>query len=267
MKKYGILSVLCIVSIILISWGFKGHKTVASIADRHLTPEAKAVVKELLGNESIQDVSTWADEARNQPEYKTTGNWHFINLPLGLSKSEFKDSVKNLKAENLYQAYHTMIAEINDPNLSKAKKTVALKFIIHLIGDAHQPMHISRAEDKGGNTIQVQFMGKGTNLHTLWDSKLIDYQNLAVEEMAGSDSVSRRQIRKWQRAKPMQWIYESYQISSQIYASAPTGSILGEEYYKANIGIVNQRMEMAGIRLAGVLNKLFKHGISYSKDN
>ncbi|MBC6110874.1 S1/P1 nuclease [Pedobacter fastidiosus] len=267
MKKYSIFFALLIISATLISWGFKGHKTVASIADRHLTPEAKLAVKDLLGDESIQEVSTWADEARNQPEYKNTGNWHFINLPLGLSKSDFKDSVKNLKVENLYQAYNNVIAQIEDPNLPKTKKVVALKFIIHLIGDAHQPMHISRAEDKGGNTIQVQFMGKGTNLHSLWDSKLIDYQNLTVEQMAENDSVSNRQIRKWQRAKPMQWIYESYQISSQIYASAPTGSILGEEYYKANIGIVNQRMEMAGIRLAGVLNKLFKHGISYPKEN
>jgi len=267
MKKYLTIFALFLTSITLISWGFKGHKTVASIADRHLTPEAKAVVKDLLGNESIQDVSTWADEVRSQAEYKNTGNWHFINLPLGLSRGQLKDSVENLTVENLFQAYNDMIAQIKDPNLSKAKKAVALKFIIHLIGDAHQPMHISRAEDKGGNTIQVQFMGKGTNLHTLWDSKLIDYQNLTIEQMAENDSVSRRQIRKWQRAKPLQWIYESYQISSQIYASTPSGSILGEDYYKANIGIANQRMEMAGIRLAGVLNKLFKHGLSYTKEN
>ncbi|PWS29282.1 hypothetical protein DHW03_05545 [Pedobacter yonginense] len=267
MKKYLSIFALLIVSIIIISWGFKGHKTVASIADRHLSGEAKAAVKELLGNESIQDASTWADEIRNQPEYKNTGNWHFINLPLGLNKGQLKDSVEHLQVENLFQAYNLNLSLLQNPNESKAKKIEALKFIIHLVGDVHQPMHISRAEDKGGNTIQVQFMGKGTNLHSLWDSKLIDYQNLSIEQMAENDSVSRRQIRKWQRAKPMDWIFESYQISSQIYASTPSGSILTEDYYKANIGIANQRMEMAGIRLAGVLNKLFKHGISYSEKN
>jgi hypothetical protein len=124
----------------------------------------------------------------------------------------------------------------------------------------HQPMHVSRAEDKGGNSIQLQFDGKGTNLHSLWDSGLINKQGETFEQMAiGYDKATSKEITAWQSTDPMQWAYESYQISTKLYAEADKDKSPGDAYYQQYIPIVQQRIEMAGIRLAGILNAIFKN--------
>ena len=263
MKRITIAFMLIGSAFLFGSWGFFGHKTVATIAENHLTPEAKTAIKVLLGTESLVDVASWADEVRNQPEYKSTAGWHFVNLPVGLSRSQFKDSIQAIKNENLLTALALNESIIRDSAATKAQKTVALKFIVHLVGDAHQPMHVSRAEDKGGNTIQVQFDGKGTNLHSLWDSRLLDHQGLSILQLSKKDNVGKSKIRKWQRATPIDWLFESYKISSKLYEEVAQNNKLDEAYYQSHIGIVNKRIEMGGIRLAGVLNELFKNGITY----
>jgi hypothetical protein len=142
-----------------------------------------------------------------------------------------------------------------------------LKFIVHFVGDLHQPMHISRAEDKGGNTIQLNYEGQGTNLHSLWDTKLLEHEGLTYEQLAGKyDHASPAQIRKWQNDPLIQWIWESYSISSRLYAEIDSmkGRSIDESYYKAHIPIIRERIEQAGIRLAGVLNQLFANGLAPS---
>jgi len=126
------------------------------------------------------------------------------------------------------------------------------------VGDAHQPMHISRKEDKGGNTIQLRFDDRGTNLHSLWDSKLIDHENSA-DLAKDYDTATPAEIRKWQGDSPMEWIWESYQISSQLYVEIKPGQNIDEAYYKKYIPVIHRRIDQAGIRLAGELNKLFNN--------
>ncbi|MFD2286638.1 hypothetical protein GJU39_19605 [Pedobacter petrophilus] len=263
MKRITIAFALISIAFLFGSWGFFGHKTVATIAENHLTEEAKTAVKTLLGNESLADVASWADEVRNQPEYKNTAGWHFVNLPLGLSRRQFRDAIQAVKNENLLTALALNESIIKDSGATKNQKIIALKFIVHLVGDAHQPMHVSRAEDKGGNTIQVQFDGKGTNLHSLWDSRLLDHQGLSITQLVEKDDVRKSKIRKWQKATPTDWLFESYKISSKLYEEVEQNNKLDEAYYQSHIGIVNKRIEMGGIRLAGVLNELFKNGVTY----
>lgn len=151
-----------------------------------------------------------------------------------------------------------MEAQLKDKSLSFGQKNEALKYLIHLVGDAHQPMHISRKEDKGGNTIQVRFDNKGTNLHSLWDGKLIDHEGLSQEDMARNyDTATAADIKHWQSDSPMEWIWESYQISSRLYAGIKPGQNIDEAYYKKYIPVIHRRIGQAGIRLAGELNKLF----------
>jgi hypothetical protein len=258
MKKYPILSGLIALSLFIISWGFKGHQAVATIAENHLTPKAKAAITELLAGQNIADIASWADEVRNQPAYKQTGSWHYINAELGLSYDQFSAVVKSQGENNVYGAILKYEAVLKSPSTTKEQQTEALKFIVHFIGDAHQPFHVSRAEDKGGNTIQVQFDGKGTNLHALWDSKLIDHEGLTSQQMAKDyDSASPEEIKKWQSESPMQWVWESYQLSSKFYAEIDKGNRLDDTYYQEHIGIIHERIEQAGIRLAGVLNDCF----------
>ena len=262
MKKSFYFIVIAI-AVVALSWGVTGHRTVGKIAENHLTPKARAGVKDLLGDQSLADVSTWADEVRKDPAYKETGPWHYINLPLGLSYDAFKDRVENMLESNVYSALVEQMRLITDKSVSREKKVEALKFIVHFVGDLHQPMHISRAEDQGGNKIQLNYEGQGTNLHSVWDSKLIETQGLDFQQLATTvDHASAAQIKQWQNDPLVKWMWESYEVSSQLYAEVDSMSSrsIGQGYYNAHIAVINQRLEQAGIRLAGLLNVLFKNG-------
>jgi hypothetical protein len=253
-----------VIALFLLSWGVTGHRTVGKIAEKHLTPAATAAVRELLGSETLADVSTWADEVRGKPEYKQTGSWHYVNLPMGLSFPEFQKSVEGMSEDNVYSALEKLEKEVVDPATPREKKVEALKFIVHFVGDLHQPMHVSKAEDKGGNTVQLNFNGSGTNLHAVWDSKLIDRLGLGYEQLASTvDHATPAQISQWQKDPMIRWMWESYEVTEKLYAEvdAMKSRAIDDKYYEEHIGTVEQRLEQAGIRLAGVLNHLFAHGV------
>lgn len=259
MKKFLLLSLVTLSSFALMSWGVIGHKTIAQIAENHLNLQAKGAVKALLGNQSLADVATWADEVRNQQEYRKTASWHFLNVPLGLNYNQFIQAIKDQPNDNVYTALIKCQQELSEVNTTTEKKAIALKFIVHFVGDLHQPMHISRAEDKGGNTIQVRFDNKGTNLHSLWDSKLLEYQPVSYNQLANSyDVATSKQIKEWQSDDVLKWIFESYLISSQLYAEVEGNVNIEEQYYKHHIFMIQQRLQKGGIRLAGLLNNSLK---------
>jgi hypothetical protein len=237
----------------LISWGFKGHRAIATIAQKHLTSNTAYVVSAYLKGEAMADVSTWADENRNPK----TAPWHYLNLPLGLTHEAFIKAVSQ-SDNNVYSAILKMEASLRDKNVSAEEKNEALKYLIHLIGDAHQPMHVSRKEDKGGNTIQLRFDNKGTNLHSLWDGRLINHEGLSEADIVKNYNVATvAQIKQWQSDSPMEWLWESYQISSELYKFAKPGQTIDDAYYQKYIQVTRKRIDQAGIRLAGELNKLF----------
>jgi len=253
MKKQTILSAgLAFVAFGLISWGFKGHRAVATIAQNHLNASVAYVASAYLKGEQMEEVSTWADENR-APK---TAPWHYINLPLGLSRDAFVKAVQE-SDNNVYTAILKTEATLKDANASAEAKNEAMKYLIHLVGDAHQPMHVSRKEDKGGNTIQLRFDNKGTNLHSLWDSKLIDKEGLSQEDIVKTyDTATPADIRKWQSDGPIEWLWESYQITTELYANAKPGQNIDEVYYQKYIPVIRKRIDQAGIRLAGELNRL-----------
>jgi len=260
-------SFLCVVSLLLamalISWGVAGHRTVGKIAEGHLTANARAGIRDLLGNETLADVSTWADEVRGQKKYRQTGPWHYVNLPLGLNYEQFKTRVENMLEANVYSALVRQMQLITDKTASREQKVEALKFVVHFVGDLHQPMHVSRAEDKGGNTVQLNYEGQGTNLHSLWDSKLIEHSGEDYNQLAATcDHATPAQTKQWQSDPIIKWMWESYEITSKLYdeIDAMSSRSIGQDYYTAHWPIITQRLEQAGIRLAGLLNVLFKNG-------
>jgi S1/P1 Nuclease len=262
MKKLYSFFVVAVI-VVLISWGAVGHRTVGSIAQKHLTPKALAGVRDLLGGQSLADVANWADSVRSLPAYKQTGPWHYINLPLGLNYDAFKSRVENMLEANVYSALVAQMQLITDNTVSRERKVAALKFVVHFVGDLHQPMHVSREEDKGGNTIQLNYDGQGTNLHAVWDSKLIDHTGLDYQQLAAKyDNASAVQIRQWQSDPVVKWMWESYQITGQLYSEVDTmhDRSIGQAYYDEHIATVALRLEQAGVRLAGLLNVLFRNG-------
>ncbi|OOQ58266.1 S1/P1 nuclease [Mucilaginibacter pedocola] len=254
MKKR-VLSVLAVaLALVLVSWGFVGHQAVGIIAEKHLTPEASKGVKLLLGSDSLKDVANWADDIIDEKTFPQ----HFINVPLGLSRGQFDDEITNQPQDNVYKAIQAKQVIIKNPGSSFEEKQQALKFLVHFVGDLHQPFHVSRKEDQGGNTIMLKFDGRDVNLHSLWDSRLISKQGLSSAQMSEKlDTASATQIKQWQADDLKTWLWESYQLSTRLYDECKPGTELGEEFYQSHIGIVNERVEKAGIRLAGLLNVLF----------
>lgn len=251
--------VLVGLTLLLASWGVTGHRTIGKIASGHLSAKAQAAVTELLGSESLADVSTYADQIRSLEQYKYTAPWHYINMPSGLSEADFKEAALKQEKDNVYKALQRCKETLSDTSKSKEEKIFALKFIVHMVGDLHQPMHVSRSEDQGGNKIKITFLGKPGNLHGLWDSGLPEHEGLSYEQLAAKiDHATAKQIRNWQKDDELKWLYESYQLSEQLYADAAKSPDFDEAYYQAHIPVFENRMEMAGIRLAGVLNTIFK---------
>ena len=262
MKLKFLFPILAIsLSLIFISWGYTGHRTIGLITEKHLTPNAKSAIKDLLGDTSIAEACTWADDARREPQYANTANWHFLNIPLGLNYEDFKKYVDTVKTENVYSALKNAETQLTDKNTSKQQKIHALKFMMHFVGDLHQPMHISREEDKGGSTIQVNYNDKGTNLHSLWDTRMLEKEGLTFDQLAVKfDTISESDIKQWQSDPVVQWMWESYQISTQLYAEIEqmNKKVIDDAYYQKHMPTVQKRMQQASIRLAGLLNKIYK---------
>ncbi len=258
MKKYPFICLIFLCTLALISWGPTGHRAVGQIADNHLSSAAKLAVKKLLGNQSLADVSNWADELRSDPQYKYTGAWHYVNVPPGYTFEQFSNEVKNMHEDNVYKMVLRAESDLRNPDKSTSEKVTALKFLVHFVGDLHQPMHVSNAEDKGGNTIEIKFNGVDGNLHGLWDSGLIEHQGLTYKQMATNyDTATSAEIAKWQSDDLMVWLWESYQIGTILYKEAAENPDFDEDYYKSHIPVVEKRIEKGGIRLAGILNGIF----------
>ena len=267
-KSISLLALLC-APFSLLAWGVVGHRAVARIAENHLTPSARREVARLLGPETMALASTWPDEIRSDPQYSSTGPWHYLNVATGLDFPAFVAQLKPAAMPgapatpaaptNAYTALLQVRKDLKDPQKSTEEKRVALKFLIHLVGDVHQPLHVGHAEDKGGNDIKVTWRGKDeTNLHSVWDSALIEYPGFSFTEMATTyDHATTAQIKQWQQDDATTWLFESYQLCPPIYATAATNPKLDWHFYPTFGPTVEQQVLKAGIRLAGVLNETF----------
>jgi hypothetical protein len=249
---------IVIASLFLISWGRVGHEAIGYIASAHLTPKTAAAIKDLLGNETLADVSNYADEIRPDSFFQYTAPWHYIDVPAEENFSQFQASVYGQTTPNLYIALNHWQRVLANPKTNRSIKIFALKMLVHLVGDLHQPLHVAREEDKGGNLIRVLFEGDSTNLHAVWDTKLIEHKGLSASELAKEwDFATPEDIKSWQADPLIGWLYESNHVSNHIYDENPSGKNLGQAYYDQHIEYVRQRIDQAGIRLAGVLNKCF----------
>jgi len=259
MKKPLFFFITLALSLTFISWGYDGHYAVGAIAANHLSPNAQVAVKNLLGHKSMADVASYADELRANPAFKETGPLHYLNIEPGLNFDQFTNFIKTDQKTNIYQGIGSAIRDLQDPKAGKSKKEFALEFLIHLVGDAHQPMHVSREEDKGGGTIGVKFLNDNTNLHGLWDFGLLDHQHISYKNLAAKyDDATPQQIEKWQSDNVITWLWESYQISAILYKEAAENPNFDETYFNEHIPIVKNSIEKAGIRLAGFLNSIYK---------
>ena len=237
------------------AWGPTGHRTTGKIAEKHLTKKAKRQINELLKGESLAFVSTYGDEIKSDKKYNEFYTWHYVNMPLD---SRYEDSENNPKGD-LVTGINKCISIIKDDTSSLADKTFYLKMLVHLMGDLHQPMHIGRKDDKGGNTIQVQWFGKGTNLHRVWDENMIEQWKMSYLELAdNTEDLSNAQIKAIQEGTIIDWVHDTHKLSKIAYASVQIGENLRYRYSYDHFRTVRKQLQISGIRLAKLLNDIFK---------
>jgi len=256
------------------AWNWQGHRLVALLATEHLTPAARASVDALIGPETLADVASWAD-GYLQGNFQTSF-WHYVNIPPGASSYDrdrdcprqpgvnagsFADKWRDCVVDRI--PYHE--ERLANTSLDRADRAIALKFLVHFVGDLHQPYHALGVE-RGGNGVQVSIFGRTEcgndparptpcNLHSVWDAALIEHRGLdeAAYLRTLRDLIARNRWTTGSPGNPVEWAMQSKAIASA--ALLPQHGVVDEQFYRAHIGEVDQRLAQAGLRLAALLNR------------
>jgi hypothetical protein len=241
---------------------------VAAIADTQLSGLARAHVREILGGaESLDEAANWPDEMRSAPGQfwqKTATPWHYVTLN-GIIYDHAPPEGDALEALNHFRSV------LQDPKASISDKQMALRFVVHIVGDLHQPLHNGKCCDRGGNDVKVTWFGKPTNLHAVWDSQLVDEEQLSFSELAAKleRHTSAQDVIDWWDINPRDWMSESAEIRDTLYpppgAPAKKGAKgkdakvpdLSYGYVYKFTPVMERRLQQGGVRLAAYLNAIF----------
>jgi hypothetical protein len=240
-------------------WARLGHRLTARLAERHLKPTAKAAIAELLEpGETLADASTWADEHKR--EVSGSASWHFVNL--SIDEDSYDPRLVDGRRPSIVPKFREFLAVLEDPDRRVEERRLALRFVVHLVGDVHQPLHVG---DNGGNRTQVRFFNRGSNLHHVWDSLIIEHterdEDRWLARLIEMDTAANRTDA--QRGTIEFWASESLRTAREAYRDPVTGerikpgARLGDGYQAANLPVVKRRLYQAGVRLAMVLNGLW----------
>jgi len=259
MKRIVALLLLLIVSQIAYSnaifWGKTGHRVVGEVAENYLNGKARRAIKKLLNGESLALASTYGDEIKSDDRYRSFGPWHYVNFSFDKKYGEETPS----ESGDLINGIERCVEVLKNDTATKEEKVFYLKFLIHLVGDLHQPLHVGRGEDKGGNDIQVQWFGQGSNLHRVWDSDMIDNFGMSYTELATNlPKLNKEKRKEIQSGVLLDWVYESQKLAKeQAYPSARVGENLRYRYMYNHFNTVKEQLLKGGLRLAKILNDTF----------
>ncbi len=238
-----------------IFWSKTGHRVIGKVAQEELSGRARRAMDKLLDGQSIASISNFADEIKADRRFREFSAWHYVNIPPDNDYSDIEPS----KYGDLVVGIQKCIAMVKNDKNTKEDRVFYLKMLVHLIGDLHQPMHVGRVEDKGGNDIQVQWFGKGSNLHRVWDSNMINDYGMSYTELAISlPELDKKEKSAIQNGTVLDWVEESQEIANKLYESVEVGEKLAYSYSYTWWGTVESQLQKGGLRLAKVLNELFK---------
>lgn len=273
------------------AWGQNGHRITSEIAERNLTPATRAALTEILpAGESLAEISTWADHIRSDPAWDFIQVWHYISI----DDDETFDQLTRDEAGDILAALDKLEAFLRDRSATEltleapakkrrgesplpiAQKRVigkreALALFVHFVGDLHQPLHVGRRDDQGGNRIQVEWFDAEITLHRLWDEALIESQELSYTEFTSMlNRGSKSDIAAWQAGDYLDWAEESKAARGLIYDFGAQRSSwflnvkeppsLGYDYRARTVDLLKQRLQKGGFRLAAKLNSIFAAG-------
>lgn len=234
-------------------WGQKGHDTVAFIAENHLSPTALEAATELLDGKSIVYWANWMDNASHTPEYAYSKTWHYKNI----DPEYTYDNAPNIPEGNVVTAVEEQLAVLSDTTRSKQDRALALKMVVHFVGDLHQPMHMGWAKDRGGNQRHVKAFDRNSNLHSVWDSWVVEQAHkwTYTEWQQQIDRVTPAQEAAIVAGTPTDWGRETYGVACRVYEATPDGTQLSYDYIGSWTPVVEDQLLKGGLRLAKALNQ------------
>ena len=239
------------------SWFDKGHRIVGLIAAENLSAEARQEMgKILLENTTLADAAVWPDhEGRSVRDFDPL---HYVSIP---EHANGYDQVRDCPERNcMVEALTWFTAVVADKNAPIMTRRLALRYVAHLVGDMHQPLHAGRTADRGGVDIRVSYKGTSTNLHFFWDRDLVELEPGNEEEIAKrlTANLTEEERLQWRSGNPKQWTDESLMlVRSHAYNSEPSGD-LSDDYVEKARPVVRTRLAQAGLRLAWLLNSALK---------
>jgi hypothetical protein len=262
-------------------WGLRGHRIVGKIAELHSSKHTVTKIREILKGASLAKISNEADSLRSESKWKCASPLHYVSIEDGKDYFDLKGSPEG----DIVLALVYSEDVLRDTKASPSAKRNALRWLVHLMGDLHQPLHVGRACDRGGNSVQVKWMHQATNLHRLWDSQLINYQELSYTEYAAFLNDGQfASVKLKDAADYRAWAQETMEIRPRIYqcfagdkCCPSTDKIcteavttfgqcgtkefapeLGYTYVEKNQEILDSQLALAGLRLARLLNRIFR---------
>jgi hypothetical protein len=245
------------------AWGEKGHRIVALIADDRLSRPARAAIADLLSVEtdsrvhSLEDGAIWPDVIRgDRPE---TRPWHFVRIQLAYTDYIATRDCTEGVPSCLVPRLESFVAIMKDHAKPLPERLEALKFVVHLVGDLHQPLHCSDNMDRGGNDVVVRWFGKSTDLHAIWDSAIIERAAETADVFAGElinkiDRMDATRIASIQSGTLSDWVVTSHALARTHAYRIPRNHRLSQAYYEANVDTVDDQLINGGLRLAKILN-------------
>lgn len=261
-----VLLALALLAVPAVAWGWgqNGHRVVGEIAERHLSDHARRQIAVILDGDGLAEASTWPDDVRSDPAFDQAGPWHYVSI----DDHETLATTARAAEGDVLEAMQRFEAVLRDPAAPKERKAEALRFLVHFVGDVHQPLHVGRRDDRGGNSIRVRWFREDRNLHSVWDEGLVESQRLSFSEMTRFiDQATPQQIAAWQADPYEEWVRESFCLRPLVYgfgseAPADPGGVpdLRYAYVFHKTPVVEERLLQAGIRLAGRLDAIF-HGL------
>lgn len=235
------------------SWGPTGHRVVGLIAEQHLSRKTLKKVQAVLGTETLAEVSTFMDFIKSDRQYRHMNPWHYCTIP----DDKTYEEAGTPEEGDVIVTIERLISELKSKRFTDEDEAFALKMLVHLIGDIHQPLHVGNGEDRGGNDVKLEYFYRASNLHRVWDSGIIDEQKFSYTEYANwINHVDAAQVKSWQSATVREWATESTTFRAQLY-DIPENKKLSWRYNFDNIDTVNLRLVQAGVRLAGVLESIY----------
>lgn len=256
MKRIMIFSVLLAIALNTFAWGPKGHRIVAQIAYDHLDSKARKHVDAVLGTHGMIYLSTWPDEIKSDTIYPQSHDWHYQDLDGGLSDKDVTSKLVFYPDEggNMFRALDSLsLLLVNEPNNHDA-----LLFYVHLMADRFCPMHVAHLDDKGGNAVRMKWFGQNTNLHSVWDSKIVENKGFSYTEYANYlHDVYGKQYKDILRMTDSETLLHTYHLTSDLYTYQSTWSGNAYHYIYRWTADMEYQLYMAGIKLAQSLNDIF----------